>query len=135
MTIEQKIIKNTVGLLELARSTWAATRRNQGINKNPEAYAGEVCRSVETDCLGGWNGVRFLYMAPEFEHLEKLPLAERIQLVEDLWDSIAQDQGADLPVPDWQKAELARRREAYARDPDSARPWSEVKRSILESQG
>lgn len=74
-------------------------------------------------------------MALEFEHLEKLPLAERIQLVEDLWDSIAQDQGADLPVPDWQKAELARRREDYARDPDSARPWSEVKRSILESQG
>jgi len=73
-------------------------------------------------------------MAPEFQHLEKLPLAERIQLVEYLWDSIAQTRGEDLPVPDRQKAELARRRQEYARNPESAKPWSEVKRSILESK-
>jgi putative addiction module component (TIGR02574 family) len=72
-------------------------------------------------------------MAPEFQHLEKLPLAERIQLVEDLWDSIAQTQGEDLPVPQWQKAELCRRKEEYARHPESAGPWSEIKRSILAS--
>jgi putative addiction module component (TIGR02574 family) len=74
-------------------------------------------------------------MSPEFQHLEELPLAERIQLVEDLWDSIARTQGKDLPVPEWQKAELERRRQEYMRNPDSARPWSEVKRSILESKG
>ena len=73
-------------------------------------------------------------MAPEFQHLEKLPLAERIQLVEDLWGSIVQTQGEDLPVPEWQRAELARRRQEYARHPESATPWSEVKRSILESK-
>ncbi len=74
-------------------------------------------------------------MAPEFQDLEKLPLAERLQLVEDLWDSIAQTQGEDLPVPEWQKAELTRRKEEYARNPQSAKPWSEIKRSILESKG
>ena len=74
-------------------------------------------------------------MAPEFQHLEKLPLAERIQLVEDLWDSIAQTSGEDLPVPEWQKAELERRRQEYLRNPESAKPWSEIKRSILESKG
>lgn len=74
-------------------------------------------------------------MAPEFQHLEELPLAERLQLVEDLWDSIARTQGQDLPVPEWQKAELDRRRQEYLQNPDSARPWSEVKRSILESKG
>jgi putative addiction module component (TIGR02574 family) len=73
-------------------------------------------------------------MAPEFQHLEKLPLAERIQLVEDLWDSIAQTQGEDLPVPEWQKAELSRRKEQYARDPECTKSWSEVKRSILASK-
>jgi putative addiction module component (TIGR02574 family) len=71
-------------------------------------------------------------MAPEFQHLEKLPLAERIQLVEDLWDSIAQTQGEDLPVPEWQKAELTRRKQEYERNPESAKSLSEVKRSILE---
>jgi putative addiction module component (TIGR02574 family) len=74
-------------------------------------------------------------MAPEFQHLEELPLAGRIQLVEDLWDSIARTQGEDLPIPEWQKAELERRRQEYMRNPKSAQPWSEVKRSILEAKG
>ena len=74
-------------------------------------------------------------MIQEFQNLEKLPLAERIQLVEDLWDSIARSQEQELPVPEWQKAELRRRRQEYLKNPDSAKPWSEVKRSILESKG
>jgi putative addiction module component (TIGR02574 family) len=37
-----------------------------------------------------------------------------------------------VPVPEWQKAELERRRQEYLRNPNSAKPWSEVKRSILE---
>jgi putative addiction module component (TIGR02574 family) len=74
-------------------------------------------------------------MAPEFQNLEKLPLAERIQLVEDLWDSIARSQEQELPVPEWQKAELRHRRQEYLKNPESAKPWSEVKRSILESKG
>ena len=55
-------------------------------------------------------------------------------MVEDLWDSIAEMQGEDLPVPEWQKAELLRRKQEYARNPESAQPWSEVKRSILGPQ-
>ncbi|MBN1361170.1 MAG: addiction module protein [Sedimentisphaerales bacterium] len=73
-------------------------------------------------------------MAPDFRELEKLPLAERIQLVEDLWDSIARSHEEDLPIPEWQKAELERRRSEYVKHPESAKPWSEVKRSILESK-
>ena len=71
-------------------------------------------------------------MTPELQNLEKLPLAERIQLVEDLWDSIARDQ-EELPIPEWQKAELLRRQQEYRENPQSAQPWPEVKRSILES--
>jgi putative addiction module component (TIGR02574 family) len=44
--------------------------------------------------------------------LYTLPIVERIQLVEDLWDSIASDQGA-LPLTDAQKTELDRRLDAY----------------------
>ncbi|MBN1362607.1 MAG: addiction module protein, partial [Sedimentisphaerales bacterium] len=49
-------------------------------------------------------------MAPDLHELKKLPLAERVQLVEDLWDSIARS-SEDLPMPAWQKAELARRKQ------------------------
>jgi putative addiction module component (TIGR02574 family) len=44
--------------------------------------------------------------------LRKLPIAERIQLVEDLWDSIADNQAA-LSLSDEQKAELVRRLDEY----------------------
>lgn len=47
--------------------------------------------------------------------LSKLPIDERIKLVEDLWDSIASDQKA-LPITDEQKAELDRRLDAYEFD-------------------
>jgi putative addiction module component (TIGR02574 family) len=73
-------------------------------------------------------------MKSEYQNLEKLLLAERIQLVEDLWDSIARSQEQELPVPEWQKAELRRRRQEYLKNPESVKPWSEVKRSILESK-
>jgi putative addiction module component (TIGR02574 family) len=57
--------------------------------------------------------------------LGKLPLDERIQLVEDLWDSIAADQNA-LPLTAEQRAELDRRLDAYEVDADPGRPAEEV---------
>jgi len=48
-----------------------------------------------------------------------LPLDERMQLVEDLWDSIAAEQEA-LPITEAQRAELDRRLEAFERDLDPA---------------
>ena len=53
--------------------------------------------------------------------LRKLPLEARIRLVEDLWDSIADDQAA-LPLTDQQREELDRRLEAYERDQEPGRP-------------
>jgi len=50
-----------------------------------------------------------------------LPLDERMQLVEDLWDSIAAEQEA-LPITEAQRAELDRRLEAFERDRDPGRP-------------
>jgi putative addiction module component (TIGR02574 family) len=49
------------------------------------------------------------------QNLHTLPIAERIQLVEDLWDSIAADQAA-LLLTDEQRAELDRRLDAYESD-------------------
>ena len=65
------------------------------------------------------------------QELETLSVPERVQLVEDLWDSIARS-NAQLPVPQWQKDELARRKQNYRRNPASGQTWGEVKESILK---
>ena len=57
--------------------------------------------------------------------LRELPLAERIKLVEDLWDSIAEEQNA-LPITPEQKAELDRRLDAYAKNANPGRLAEDV---------
>jgi len=47
----------------------------------------------------------------------KLSVAERIQLAEDLWDSIPE--AADIPLTEAQKAELDRRLEDLEHHPDA----------------
>jgi putative addiction module component (TIGR02574 family) len=59
------------------------------------------------------------------ENLRKLPLEERIRLVEDLWDSIAADQNV-LPLTPEQRAELDRRLDAYEIDGNPGRPAADV---------
>jgi len=68
-------------------------------------------------------------MNAEFQQAFELTLSEKLQLVEDLWDSIASvpDQ---LPVLDWQKEELARRKEAYLQNPGSGSSWEATKERI-----
>ncbi len=58
-------------------------------------------------------------------NLRHLPVAERLRLVEDLWDSIADDQAA-LPLTLAQQAELEKRLDAYAADRNPGRPAEEV---------
>ena len=59
----------------------------------------------------------------------ELGVAERIQLVEDIWDSIAAVPEA-VPLSEDQKKELDRRLEAYHLNPDAGSPWSSVKERI-----
>ena len=69
----------------------------------------------------------------DFEALRRLTVAERLQLVEDLWDSIAQDSPDEaLPVTPGLAAELERRLAEHERDPAAARPWAEVRAEILD---
>ena len=64
----------------------------------------------------------------------KLSIPERLELVEDIWDSIAQDTEA-FPLSEEQKTEVDRRLEAHRRDPESAIPWTEVRRELFECDG
>lgn len=58
-----------------------------------------------------------------------LSVPERIQLVEDIWDSIAEIPEA-VPLTSDQKAELDRRLDAYHRNPDEGSPWGMVRERI-----
>ena len=55
----------------------------------------------------------------------KLSVAERIQLAEDLWDSIPES--TELVLTDAQKAELDRRLEDLEQYPDAGEPWEVVR--------
>lgn len=61
----------------------------------------------------------------------ELPVAERLKLVEAIWDSIAETPEA-LALTDAQRAELDRRLEEYEKSPHEGSPWSEVKDRILK---
>ena len=62
------------------------------------------------------------------EELLKLSIAERIQLVEDIWDSIAQVP-QEVSVTDAQRTELDRRLAQFARD-STLHTWEEVKERL-----
>ena len=62
--------------------------------------------------------------------IERLTVRERLELIDQIWDSLPESVEAG-EVPDWHLAELARRRaEAEAR-PGEGRPW----RDVLDSLG
>jgi putative addiction module component (TIGR02574 family) len=61
----------------------------------------------------------------------KLPISERIQLVEDIWDSIAED-AAPLELSTEERKELQRRLAEHGADPASSVPWEEVRASLFK---
>lgn len=60
--------------------------------------------------------------------------AEKLQLVEDLWDDLAAAPEA-VPVYEWQKQEVNRRKANLQTNPSSGRSWEEVKRRVRARYG
>ena len=70
--------------------------------------------------------------ALDLTQLRRLPIGERLQLVGDLWDSIATDApGEAFSVSPELEAELERRLAEYRANPDAARSWQEVRSDLL----
>jgi putative addiction module component (TIGR02574 family) len=65
----------------------------------------------------------------DFSHLTA---AERVELAEELWDSLAEIQDA-LPLTGPQEEELDRRLAEYREDKDPGTPWAEAMSKIDES--
>jgi putative addiction module component (TIGR02574 family) len=71
-------------------------------------------------------------MAPQLEELRKLPLAEKLQIVEELWDDIG---ASDEPFPhrQWHVDEASRRAAELDANPEIAltreQVWERVDRN------
>lgn len=68
------------------------------------------------------------------EELKKLPVAERLRLLGDLWDSIAEDQ-EPLPDPPELIEEIRTRSVRLKANPASGLSWEEVEERILSKRG
>jgi putative addiction module component (TIGR02574 family) len=60
--------------------------------------------------------------------------SEKLQLVGDLWDDLACTPDA-VPVHEWQKQELARRKANLVKNPTSGLSWDQVKQRVRRPYG
>jgi putative addiction module component (TIGR02574 family) len=68
-------------------------------------------------------------MKPETKSIFDLSPAEKLQLVQDLWDDLAASPEL-VPVHDWHKEELARRKANLLKNPASGPSWEEVQSRV-----
>ena len=60
------------------------------------------------------------------KEIRGLSVPDRLQLLEEIWDSLVEMPEA-VPVTDAQRKELERRRRAHARNPSAAKSWTQVR--------
>ena len=72
-------------------------------------------------------------MNAELTQVFELTISEKLQLLEDLWDSISLTP-EQIPILDWQKDELDQRKAAYLKNPDSGSSLESVKARIRSRQ-
>jgi len=73
-------------------------------------------------------------MNPQESSIFDLSPSEKLQLVEDLWDDLAGTPDA-VPVHEWQKQELDRRKANLLNNLASGVSWEEVKQRVRRPYG
>lgn len=63
----------------------------------------------------------------------ELDVSERLQIVEEIWDSIAAD-AAEVPISDELKRELDRRSDAYEKAPGEGVSFDELNERLTRSK-
>lgn len=63
------------------------------------------------------------------DEVKNLPLSQRIELIEILWESIAQE-GYEPELTAAQAEELDRRLSAHHQDPNDVVPWDSIKTDL-----
>jgi putative addiction module component (TIGR02574 family) len=98
-----------------------------------------ACRDLsrlldERNRLGRLIYTAFMPTPAAIAEYMKLSISERIQLVEDIWDSIAAEAPDTVALSQAQKAELHRRVAAHHADPSTAVPWEQVRSKLFPSK-
>lgn len=70
-----------------------------------------------------WESV--MAMNIESFGIDRLSVRERLELIEQIWDSLPEHVSPD-EVPDWHLAEIAKRRADAEAKPGEGRPWRDV---------
>lgn len=70
----------------------------------------------------------------QIEELRKLPVSEKLQIVEELWDDIGSSDVA-ASIPEWVKSDARRRSEELENHPDSALSRADVWRAVEANNG
>ncbi|MEX0689247.1 MAG: addiction module protein [Pirellulales bacterium] len=73
-------------------------------------------------------------MSPETSSIFSLSLAEKLELVEDLWDDISRNP-EEVPVYDWQIKTMELRKRELANAPESALSWDELTGGLRRLRG
>jgi putative addiction module component (TIGR02574 family) len=73
-------------------------------------------------------------VTPTISSIFDLSSSEKLQLVEDLWNDLAATPEA-VPVHEWQREELARRKATLTKNAASGLTWDEVKRRVRSRYG
>jgi putative addiction module component (TIGR02574 family) len=63
--------------------------------------------------------------------IERLTVLERLDLIDQIWDSLPESLKAE-EVPDWHLVEIARRRAEASAKPGEGRPWRDALGSMGE---
>ncbi len=67
----------------------------------------------------------------DMKELFKLPVKERLELAQALWDSVdPEDEVRLLSLPDWQRSILRDRLADLDRNPGDEQPWDEVRKEL-----
>ncbi len=72
-------------------------------------------------------------MNTQLSEILQLSVAERIQLVEDIWDSIA-NVPESVALTEEQQTEIERRLEEYRADPNEGILWNDLKNNLLNKK-
>ena len=90
---------------------------------------GEALKPIPLLNAEGFRG-RFPFVNSQLAPILSLSVTERLEIVNVIWESIT-DEDADLPVPEWQIAEIERRSAEMDANPNLSIPWEDVKKWVL----
>lgn len=57
--------------------------------------------------------------------IDRLSVRDRLDLIDQIWDSLP-DHVEPQDIPEWHRAEIAKRRASATQEPGAGKPWREV---------